>query len=134
MGNVVKKDQGYETAVGGAKAVIRILVYVFILLLIFIAGRWAYSFGYKVFDQKTMALTEDSAREETIMIQENDSVHQIGKVLENHGLIQDADVFWMQEKLSDHHGKIKPGTYILNTFQTVDEMLEIMSGEPEEEQ
>lgn len=44
-----------------------------------------------------------------------------------------------QEKLSDYSGKIKPGTYLLNTHETVDEMLAILvgkntEGQPSEEE
>ena len=48
----------------------------------------------------------------------------MGKVLESKGLIERSDIFWVQEKLSDHSGKIQPGTYLLNTCQTTEEMLE----------
>ena len=38
------------------------------------------------------------------------------------------------EKLSDYRGKIKPGTYLLNTHETVDQMLAILSGKNTEGQ
>ena len=46
-----------------------------------------------------------------MVIKEEDSVYQVGKVLESKGLIERSDIFWVQEKLSNHSGKIQPGTY-----------------------
>ena len=48
--------------------------------------------------------------------------------------MNDPVIFWAQEKLSDYRGKIKPGTYLLNTHETVDEMLAILSGKNTEGQ
>ncbi len=128
-----KKNDGYEIAVGGAKAVIRVLLYVMIILVIVVAGRSAYRFGYMIFDQKPMALTQKSSQDVTVVIKEDDTVYDVGKTLEKRKLIQDAKIFWCQEKLSDYKGKIKPGTYLLNTYQTSSEILRIISGEEKEE-
>ena len=49
-------------------------------------------------------------------------------------MIERPVIFWAQEKLSDYRGKIKPGTYLLNTHETVDEMLAILSGKNTEGQ
>ena len=57
-----------------------------------------------------------------------------GKRLQEKGLIERPVIFWAQEKLSDYRGKIKPGTYLLNTHETVDEMLAILSGKNTEGQ
>lgn len=48
-------------------------------------------------------------------------------------MIERPVIFWAQEKLSDYRGKIKPGTYLLNTHETVDEMLAILSGKNTED-
>ena len=53
--------------------------------------------------------------------------------MESRGLIRDSKLFLLQELLSENHGKIKEGTYTLNTSMTVSEMLEIMAGEEETE-
>lgn len=129
-----KKDTAYRTAVSGAKSVLRVLVYICVILAIIFAGKAAYSFGYLVFDQHPMAATEEEGQDVTVVIKEEDSVYQVGKILESKGLIERSDIFWVQEKLSDHSGKIQPGTYLLNTCQTTEEMLEILSGENTEGQ
>ena len=126
-----KKIDSYKVAVSGASTVLRILIYIAVILLIFVVARAAYKFGYNVFDQKPMALTKDSAQEVTVEIKPDTSAHQVGKLLVSKGLIRNAEVFWAQEKLSDYKGMIKPGTYVLNTYQTADEIIKILAGEEE---
>ncbi|NCC44420.1 MAG: hypothetical protein EOM18_12780, partial [Clostridia bacterium] len=111
-----------------------ILVYIFVILAIVFAGKTAYSFGYLVFDQHPMAETQEEGQDVTVIVNEEDSVYEIGRTLESKGLIERPVIFWMQEKLSDYRGKIKPGTYILNTYQNVDDMLAILSGDNTEGQ
>ncbi|NCB93650.1 MAG: solute-binding protein [Clostridia bacterium] len=134
MGRKKKKDTAYRAAVSGAKGVLRILVYIFVILAIVFAGKTAYSFGYLVFDQHPMAETQEEGQDVTVIVNEEDSVYEIGRTLESKGLIERPVIFWMQEKLSDYRGKIKPGTYILNTYQNVDDMLAILSGDNTEGQ
>ena len=50
------------------------------------------------------------------------------------GVIADDTIFRVQEYLSDYHEQIKPGTYILNTEQTTEEILAILSQENTEGQ
>ncbi len=134
MANKRKKDTAYRAAVNGAKSVLRVLVYVCVLLAILFAGKTAYSFGYLIFDQRPMAATEEEGQDVTVIVKEENSVYDIGKTLKAKGLIEYPVIFWMQEKLSDYSGKIKPGTYLLNTYQNVEEMLSVLSGENTEGQ
>ena len=47
----------------------------------------------------------------------------------SNGLIDESLlVFEVQYRLSGYYGGIKDGSYVLNTAQTVDEMLEILAG------
>lgn len=48
---------------------------------------------------------------------------QVGKLLQEDGLIKDAEVFSYQERFSSYHGKIYPGTYTLSTEMTPSEMI-----------
>ena len=133
MANRKKRVSPYHTAVNGAKGILRVLVYAFILLLIVFAGKKAYGYGYSVFDSHPMAESEEEAVEVTIVISEDESVLDIGKSLEEAGLIESASVFWMQERISDYHDQISPGTYVLNTHQDVEEMLAVMASTEAEE-
>ena len=81
-----------------------------------------------IFYQQPMD-SEEEGRDVTVAVEEGDSVYQIGRTLESRGLIQDAKVFVVQEKLSNYSGKLQPGTYILNTSMTPDEIMEILAKE-----
>ena len=64
------------------------------------------------------------------------SVMDIAELLENRGLVEDKMLFYLQERFSEYHGLIAPGTYELSPSQTADEMIAIMcasSIESEEE-
>lgn len=132
MAGVKKEDQLYLATVSVAKGILRALLYVAIILAIFVASKTAYNFGYMIFDQSPLT-TEGAGKDVTLEITGDESAYQIGKMLEENEIISYAEVFWVQEKLSDYHGKIKPGTYIVNSAQSTEEILCILSQEAVEE-
>ena len=78
-------------------------------------------------------VSEEPGFDVSITITEDKDVKDIGQLMESRGLIKDANLFFLQELLSEHHGNIKPGVYTLNTSMTVDEMLDIIAAEDETE-
>ena len=104
---------------------IRLVIYVVIIVAIIAIGKSAYKFGYAVFADRRMA--EPPGVEVTVTIKPRTSAYKIGKLLQRKGLIKDAKVFFIQEKLSDYKGKIQPGSYILNTSYDVNKILAILS-------
>ncbi|MGI6070757.1 MAG: endolytic transglycosylase MltG [Blautia sp.] len=129
MGN---SNNVYRHVVGVAGGFFRILLYICAVLFILWVGKSAYSFGYQVFNQQAMSPGE--GQEVTVVIKKDASVYQIGKTLEKKGLIEDAKVFVVQEKLSNYKGKLKPGTYILSTAYTPDRIMQVLSGAEDEEE
>lgn len=127
-----KSDTGYKVAVLGAKGIIKILVYILILISIIYLCKTAYTFGYAIFNQVSMA--EEPGQAVTVIIPENASPRDIGKILKKKSLIEDGNIFVVQERLSIYHDKLKAGTYLLNTSQTPDDMMAILSGEVTEGQ
>lgn len=109
----------------------KMALYVCVIVLVFWIGKTTYQFGYDVFNQQPMSPGE--GQEITVVISEGSSAYQIGKTLENKGLIEDALVFVVQEKLSNYSGQLQPGTYLLSTAYTPDRMMSIMAGAEEEE-
>lgn len=134
------KDTGYKVALTSARGILRFLLYICGIVLIVYLGKTTYSFGYDVFSQKPVAASEAKGQDVTVIVKEGTSTYAIGKLLQEKGLIAEGPlVFWTQVRLSDYYGKLEPGSYILNTYQTVDEMLEILSkenteGQPSEEE
>ena len=114
------------------ETIIKIAAVVFLVSFVYDAAVKAYDYGYRVFAEEPVSVGE--GRTISISVGAGDSVRDIGKNLEEKGLIRDANLFFVQELLSEYHGKILPGIYDLSTSMTNDEMLEIMSSEPEEEE
>ena len=132
MDNEVSTGRGYRLAVSGMKNLIKILVIICIAIALVLLSRRAYRLGYQVFYQQPV--DQGEGREITINVTADMSVSDIGEMLKNAGLLEEAPtVFRLQELFSDYHGKINPGTYTLRTNMTADEMLRVLGGEAEEE-
>ena len=129
MGNTRERIGAATVAVAGG--IFKILLYVCVVFLIIWIGKSTYQFGYNVFNQQPMS--PGDGREITVVISEGSSVYQIGKTLEAKGLIEDAKVFWIQEKLSNYSGQLKPGTYLLSTAYDANRIMSILAGDAEQE-
>ena len=55
-------------------------------------------------------------------------VADLGKMLEEKGLIRDPKLFFVQKKCSVYDNDIQPGFYTLNTSMTADDMFAIIAG------
>ncbi|MED9965716.1 MAG: solute-binding protein [Blautia sp.] len=129
MGNT--RDRAGAAGVVLAGGFFRIALYICVALLIFWLGKTTYQFGYSVFNQQAMSPGE--GQEITVVIKDDASVFKIAKTLENKGLIKDDLVFVVQEALSNYHGKLRPGTYLLSTAYTPSRIMGILAGDTEQE-
>ena len=129
MGNT--RDHVGKAGLVIAGGVFRTALYICVAVLIFWGGKTAYQFGYNVFDQQ--AISPGAGQEVTVVIQEGSSVYDIGRILESKGLIEDAKVFYVQEKLSNYRGKLNAGTYLLSTAYTPTRIMGILAGDEEQE-
>ena len=122
-----------------SKVVLNILHVCIVALLIVLiafglvqAGTAAYSVGYRIFTEGAV----DSAPGQDVVVEvsEGMSARSLGKLLEEKGLVEDAHVFMFQMMLSPYAKKVQPGLYTLNTSQTAEEMLAVMSPSQETEE
>lgn len=111
------------------ETVIKIVVAIFVVMFVYDTAVKAYDYGYRVFAEEPVTYGE--GRTISIYVKEEDSVKDIGNMLQEKGLIRDANLFLVQEFLSEYHGKIIPGIYDLNTSMKAEEMLEIMAEDPD---
>ena len=95
-------------------------------------GLVTYEYGYRVFTEKPM--TTGDGKDKLVQVTGAMSTRDIGERLQEKGLIRDKWLFCIQVALSDYGSKLQPGKYTLNTSMTVRQMLEVMSGETEEEE
>lgn len=128
-----REGGAYNVAVSGMKGIIRILLIVCLIIALIFIGREAYKLGYAVFKQEPVDAGE--GREIKVTITEDMSVSDIGEMLKNAGLLEEEPlVFRIQERISDYHGELLPGTYTLRTGMTADEMLREIAGANEEDE
>lgn len=117
--------------VGGTiELIIKIVAFAFIVMFVFRTATTAYDYGYRVFAEEPVTVGE--GRTISIYVEETASAKEVGEMLQEKGLIRDANLFVIQELLSENHDKIQPGIYDLNTSMTSQEMLTVMSTVPEE--
>lgn len=121
-----EKSTGFQVAFFSLKSILKIVVYIVIILMVLNLCKSAFSFGYEVFNHEPM--TSGAGYDITVEIPVGASAGDIGEILEENGLINDSKLFVLQELLSNYHGKLQSGTFVLNTSQTVEEMIAILGG------
>lgn len=107
---------------------------VLILLLVIVGllelGTFCYDFGYRVFTET--AVDEEPGRDVVVQVTSDMSEGEIGKMLEEEGLVRDGSLFFVQLKVSAYSGKLKPGIYTLNTSMTGEDMIAVLAAGTEE--
>ncbi len=109
---------------------LKVVVIVIAAMFIYKYAAMGYDYGYRIFGEKPVSSGE--GRDVSVTVGPDMSVREIGQLLENKGLIRDANLFFIQERLSEHHGKIEPGEYTLSTAMTVEQMITAMASDTAE--
>ncbi len=113
-----------------AAMVVRIAVAAAIIIVVFRLAVSAYNFGYQIFADEPVSSGE--GRTVSITITDDQSSLEVGKLLEQRGIIKNAYVFYIQERFSDYKDEIIPGTYDLSTAMNSEEILEVLCSEDDE--
>lgn len=111
--------------------IIKVVALIYIVSYIIKAATAAHDYGYRIFTEKPVSLGE--GRTISVIVEDPVSVKGVGQMLEERGLIRDANLFVIQELLSESHGKIQPGIYDLSTAMTAQEMMAVMAEDAPEE-
>ena len=114
-----------EIVVSVFATVFKIVVAIIIVMLVYKWSVTAYQYGQRVFNEPPMSA--GNGRNITVVVKEGDTAKDIAEQLEQKGLIRDAELFVVQEMLSEYKGKMKPGAYELSTAMTTEEMMRIMA-------
>ena len=109
-----------------------VLFWILVLFSIGWAGKHAYQFGYRVFQEETMEKAPGT--DKSVTLRHDMSEFELAKKLEQKKLVQDAKLFFVQLQLSKYRGKLEPGTYTLNTSMEAEEMISILAGNPSEDE
>ena len=109
--------------------VLKIVLVVLISFGLYHVGTYAFDFGRQIYSEEGM--TAAPGKDVAVVISEGESTKEIAQMLKQFGLIRNSFVFLVQERLSKYHGQIQPGNYVLNTSQSGNDMIAILSGQTE---
>lgn len=109
----------------------RVIVMAIIIIYVYRMSMTAYDFGFRVFAEP--AISKGEGRDVEVTVPMGKNTLEIGGILEDKGLIRDAKLFFVQEKLSAYRGRLAPGAYTLNTSMTASEMIEAMAQDSKED-
>ena len=123
-----EQEAAHAILTHGFHVLFKIAVVAVFAMALFYGVRWAYRFGYSVFTTPTVEAAPGRNVEFTVL--EGQSVRSVGEELVQSGLTASSAIFTVQARIYGY--EILPGTYTLNTSQTIYEMLRIMSEKPAE--
>ena len=115
----LKDGQGTLDWIGDVVKVVLIIV---VIMFCVTMSHRAYAIGYSILYEAAVD-EKGSGRTVEVTVTDGMTAAQVGKLLQEDGLIKDAEVFSYQERFSSYHGKINPGTYTLSTEMTPSEMI-----------
>lgn len=94
----------------------------------------SYEFGYRIFKEPAVSSANATdVKKVTINLTEGVTPKALGDLLESKGLIRDSKLFIAQYYCSEYKDELKPGTYVLRSTMTAEEMFAVMAGQGEEE-
>ena len=109
--------------------IVKAVLAVLIVMFLYKGTILAYDYGYRIFKEDPM--TEAPGLDVEVSITMGKSVKEIGEILVSKGLIRDANLFFLQNFVSEYKDKLVPGVYTLNTSMTMQEMMKVMSPQDE---
>ena len=112
--------------------VIRVVILIILAIVLFRLGGKAYEFGFRIFTEEPMS--EPPGRDIQVTVSKSDGIKEVAEMLEDKGLIRDAFLFRIQEKVSLYDGDIHPGIFTLNTSMTAEEMFGVLLKTDENEE
>ncbi len=120
--------------IGIIEAAMGIMIYVIPIVCGFFIITWAgkaYHEGYKIFVEESLDAPGFAHSEMvTISAQDAGSALAVGRILEKQDLISSGITFAIKARLSGYDDKILPGTFILSSDMTMQQMLEKLSKTP----
>ena len=109
---------------------VRILIYTLLVLVMYRGVTAAYSFGYGLFCSQSAE--EAPGRDVRVTIPLDADTELAAELLQKKGLINNTASFRVQAVFFGL--TVKPGSYILNTSETVKELLEDLNAGPDSSQ
>ncbi|MBQ7797172.1 MAG: aminodeoxychorismate lyase [Lachnospiraceae bacterium] len=108
----------------------RIVIYVLVAVLLLTGARKGYEFGHSIFYAPGMEKAPGS--EKVVTLDGTESISDVGKLLEDIGLIRDHNAFSIQAICYGY--EVIEGTWTLNTSLTSKEIIGLLGEVPEGEE
>ena len=105
-------------------AIFRVAVAIAAVYIIYRGALLCYDYGYRVFTEP--AISAGEGRTVKVAVTEDMSPADIGRLLENKGLVRDGKLFTIQYYLSEYRKDVGPGIFELSTSMTAEEMMAAM--------
>lgn len=109
-----------------SSTVIRIAVLILAVVFIMSAGKKAYDFGFRLFAEEPM--TPEPGVDISFTVTDDMDDSDIADSLVEKGLIRDALLFRIQNKLAGSNDDFRASTYTLNTSYTIEEIINVLNG------
>lgn len=105
----------------------RLVFYALVVVLLVLGARKGYEFGHSIFYAPAMEAAPGT--DKTITIDGDESISEVGSLLEENGLIRDHTAFSIQARCYGY--EVQAGTYALSTSQTSKEIINILNDGPD---
>lgn len=112
---------------------VRFIIVALVLFLVLKGGMFAYDFGYSILMDEAAASAAEGRMVEVTLL-EGSNARDIGEQLESLGVIEDANIFYIQSLLAGSSKDLKGGKYTLNTAMRPSEIMEILSEGPKSQE
>lgn len=105
------------------RMLLNIFFYILVVILIINVSKYAYTFTYQLYGPDTV--DEAPGREIVFQIKKGESKMDIATKLELNHAIKNKYSFYLKTKLQEY--VIIPGTYIINSSMTYDDILDVIT-------
>ena len=104
-----------------------LVLYTLVAVLLFMGAKKGYEFGYSIF--YAPGIDKAPGVEKVVTLDGSESVSEVGKLLEDIGLIRDHSAFSIQAKVYGY--EVQEGVWELNTSLSSKEMIDLLKEAPE---
>lgn len=108
-------------------AVVRIAFICLVVMFIVKGSATAFEYGERIFTEPPVASPPGSDINVDIIV--GRTVADVGQTLVEKGLVRDKWVFVVQSVLTGYYDDVEAGSFTLNTSMTIEEMIDVLSGE-----
>lgn len=107
----------------------KLIFYALVIVLLITGAKSGYEFGHSIFFAPGIEAAPGTGKQ--LVLNGRESVAEVGRMLENAGLIRDENAFTIQAYCYEY--KVKAGTFELNTSMSSKEIINVLDEAKDEE-